>query len=244
LSGIDLELVPGTVTALVGPSGSGKSTLAKLLPRFFDVAAGAITIGGVDVREIPTEELYRLVSFVFQDVQLLNASIADNIRLADPSADFAAVRRAARAAAIDDRIMQLPRGYDTVVGVDARLSGGEEQRISIARALLADTPIVVLDEATAFADPESEALIQDALSALAVGRTVLVVAHRLYSIVQADRIVVVEHGRVVESGTHAELSAAGGRYARLWTAQELATPPSMAECSNVTPIVRTRRASQ
>ncbi len=222
LSDIDLVLEPGTVTALVGTSGSGKTTLAKLLPRFLDPTAGTVAIGGVDLRDIAPDQLYRLVSFVLQDVQLLDASVRDNIRLADPGAGEETVRRAARAAAIDERIDALPHGYDSVVGRDVRFSGGEAQRLSIARAILADTPIVVLDEATAHADAESAALIQEALSELAAGRTVLVIAHRLASVVGADRIVVLEQGRMVEQGTHEDLLDADGRYARLWRLQDQA----------------------
>ncbi len=220
VDGVSLELAPGTVTALVGRSGSGKTTLATLLPRFVDPDAGEIRIGGVDLRELSTDRLYRLVSFVFQDVQLLRASVRDNIALARPEATEADVYAAARAAQIHDRITELPRGYDSVVGQDARLSGGEAQRVSIARALLADTPILVLDEATAFADPESEAAIQDALSELAAGRTLLVIAHRLSTITDVDQILVLDAGRVVERGRHPELVAAGGHYARAWAAHE------------------------
>ncbi|GAA5039998.1 ATP-binding cassette subfamily B protein [Thermocatellispora tengchongensis] len=220
LSGVDLDLAPGTVTALVGPSGAGKSTLAKLVARFFDVTEGSITIGGVDVRRIDPAALYRTVGFVFQEVALLRGTVADNIRLARPDAPLEEVERAARAAQIHDRIQALPRGYDSEVGVDAEFSGGEAQRISIARALLADTPVLVLDEATAYADPHSEARIQQALSAVAAGRTLLVIAHRLATVREADQIVVLDSGRVVEKGRHAELLARGGRYARMWRAQE------------------------
>lgn len=216
LRGVDLELAPGTMTALVGPSGSGKSTLAKLLPRFYDVDSGRITIGGKDIRDIPSAELYRTVGFVFQDVRLIRGTIADNLRLARPEADVAELERAARAARIHDRITALPRGYDSEIGVDVVLSGGEAQRLSIARTLLADTPILVLDEATAFADPESEAAVQDALAELVAGRTVLVIAHRLHTITGVDRILVLENGTLVEQGDHAGLHAAGGLYQRLW----------------------------
>lgn len=216
LDHVGLRLAPGTVTALVGPSGSGKSTLATLLPRFHDVAAGRVTVGGVDVREVDERELYRRVGFVLQDVQLLRLSVADNIRIARPTATLDEVRAAARAAQVDARILALPRGYDSVVGEDAQLSGGEAQRVSIARAILADPPILVLDEATAFADPESESAIQEALSHLTGGRTLLVIAHRLASVVHADQIAVLDRGRLVELGTHDELVAADRAYARMW----------------------------
>jgi ATP-binding cassette, subfamily B, bacterial IrtA/YbtP len=221
LKDIDMDLEPGTVTALVGPSGSGKSTLASLLPRFHDVTAGTVTIGAADIRQVPAADLYRHVGFVLQDVRLLRATVADNVRLGRPEATDEEMEQAARAAQIHDRITALPKGYAAVVGTDVVFSGGEAQRLSIARALLADTPIVVLDEATAFADPRSESLIQEALSTLAAGRTLLVIAHRLATIRSADRIVVLDGGRIVEQGRHDELLAAAGRYARMWHAQGL-----------------------
>jgi ATP-binding cassette subfamily B protein IrtA len=220
LAGIDLELAPGTVTALVGPSGSGKSTLATLLPRFGDVTGGSISIGGVDIRELALEDLYRRVAVVFQDVRLTQDTVADNIRMARPDADMSDVHAAARAACVHDVIEALPRGYDSVIGEDARLSGGQAQRVSIARALLADTPVIVLDEAAAFADPQSEAAVQDALSELTRGKIVLLIAHRLSTVVDADQIAVIEDGQIIERGRHADLVAEGGRYARMWHAHE------------------------
>lgn len=219
---VDLVLEPGTLTALVGPSGSGKSTLAGLLPRFWDVRAGRIMIGGVDIRDMEATALYSRVSFVFQHVQLLRMSLAENIALGKPDASEGEIEAAARAAQIHDRLLELPRGYASVPGEDAHLSGGEAQRVAIARAILADAPILVLDEATAFADPEAEAAIQTALSRLICGRTLLVIAHRLETITQADQICVMEDGRLVERDRHAALLSAGGLYARLWAASEAA----------------------
>lgn len=215
---IDLTLEPGTVTALVGPSGSGKSTLARLLLRFADPDSGRVTIGGADLRDIPASSRCGLVGFVFQDAQLLQAPLRDNIRLARPEAAPGEVEAAARAANIHEVIMALPRGYDAVAGEDARLSGGEAQRVAIARAILADAPVLVLDEATAHADPACEASIQRGLSALARSRTLLVIAHRLETITGADQIAVLVDGNIVERGTHEELLRRGGPYARMWAA--------------------------
>ncbi|MFB7253407.1 MFS transporter [Streptomyces nojiriensis] len=223
LRGVSLVLEPGTTTALVGPSGSGKSTLVQLLPRFFDPTHGSVALGGVDLRELGSRELYRKVSFVFQDVRLLRASVADNIALAVPHAGLDDVVRAARLANVHDRILELPRGYRSVIGEDAGLSGGEAQRIALARALLADTPVLVLDEATAFADPQTERAVRRALTTRGGDRTVLVVAHRLETIADADTVVMLDDGAVVECGEPAALLAQRGRFAAFWQARRSAT---------------------
>lgn len=220
LRGIDLALEPGTVTAIVGPSGSGKSTLVQLLPRFFDPTRGSITLGGVDLRELSSHDLYRMVSFVFQDVRLLRASVAENIALAVPRADFESVVRAARMANIHDRILELPRGYDTVLGQEAGLSGGERQRIALARALLADAPVLVLDEATAFADPQTEQAVRHALAATESDRTILVIAHRLETVVDADTVVLLDDGSILEQGRPADLLTQNGKFAAFWQSKE------------------------
>ncbi len=215
---VSAVLRPGTVTALVGPSGSGKSTLAALVARFHDVDSGAIRLDGDDLRTLDADELYRRVGFVLQDVALVRGTVAENIALARPDASREQIESAARDAQIHDRVLRLPQGYDTVLGDEVALSGGEKQRLTIARALLADTPVLVLDEATAFADPESEYLVQAALDRLTADRTVLVIAHRLHTIAGADTILVLDAGAVVEAGTHDELLALDGRYRSLWLA--------------------------
>ncbi|RLL71959.1 ABC transporter ATP-binding protein [Paenirhodobacter hankyongi] len=209
-----------SLTALVGPSGCGKTTLTRLLLRHFDPQQGAVTIGGVDLRQIPAERLNSLVSVVFQDVYLFNDTVEANIRMGRPEATEAEVRAAAQAAQCLGFIERLPQGWQTPLGeIGGRLSGGERQRISIARALLKDAPIVVLDEPTAALDTESELAVQRALDALVARKTVIVIAHRLSTIVGADQILVIEDGALAQAGRHEALLAAGGRYARMWAAQ-------------------------
>jgi len=211
----------GEITALVGPSGSGKSTIAKLAARFWDVSEGRILVGGYDIKEIEPETLLKYYSIVFQDVVLFNASIMDNIRIGKRNATDEEVVRAAKLAQCDEFVSKLPEGYNTIVGENGvTLSGGERQRISIARALLKDAPIVILDEATASLDVENETKIQTAISELVRNKTVLVIAHRLRTVAEADKIVVLEEGAIVEEGTHDELLSKKGTYSKMWNIQQ------------------------
>lgn len=216
---LSLTCPPGTVTALVGPSGGGKSTLARLIARFWDVDSGTVLVNGRDVRDQPSRELLSSMSLVFQDVMLSTDTIRANIALGNADATNHEIEEAAKAACIHDRIMQLPDGYDTIIGEGAHLSGGEAQRLTIARAFLAASPILILDEATAQADSHSERLIQQAISNLAQKRTVIVIAHRLSTIQGVDQIAVIDAGRLVDLGTHDELLTRDGPYARLWRNQ-------------------------
>ena len=223
LSRVSFTALPGTSTALVGPSGAGKSTVARLLPRFWDIDKGAITIGGVDIREMTNEALMNTVTFVFQDTYLFHDTLANNIKMAKPDATDEEVVEAAKAAQIHEFIMALPEGYDTHAGDRGdRLSGGQRQRITIARAILRNAPIVVLDEATAFADPESEEEIIKAISYLTRDKTVITIAHRLFSITHVDQILVFDKGEIVERGRHDELLTNKGVYAGLWSNYETA----------------------
>ena len=217
LSHVSFTVEPGQTIALVGPSGGGKTTAASLIPRFWDASSGSVRVGGADVKEIDPHVLMDQVAFVFQSSRLFKASILENVRAARPDASRDEVRCALTAAQCQDIIEKLPDGMDTVIGTEGTyLSGGEQQRIALARAILKDAPIVVLDEATAFADPENEVLIQKAFAALTKGRTVIMIAHRLSTVVGADRIIVLDKGRIAGQGTHGELVAAGGLYARMW----------------------------
>ncbi|MBQ6359449.1 MAG: ATP-binding cassette domain-containing protein, partial [Clostridia bacterium] len=208
---------PGETVALVGPSGGGKTTAASLIPRFWDVSSGAVLVGGVDVKDMDPRVLMDKVAFVFQNTRLFKTSILENVRAARPGATREEVLNALHAAQCDDILNKLPHGIDTLIGSEGTyLSGGEQQRVALARAILKDAPIIVLDEATAFADPENEVLIQKALKTLTEGRTVIMIAHRLSTVVGADRIVVLDNGRIVEEGAHEELSRGGGLYERMW----------------------------
>lgn len=209
----------GEITALVGPSGSGKSTIANLIPRFWDVSSGKILIGGVDIRKIASHRLLKIVSFVFQDTFLFNDTIYANIAAGNEQASLSDIMQAARAAQCDEFIQKLPEGYETVIGEHGTsLSKGEAQRICIARAILRNSPILVLDEATAFADPENEYKIQQALQKLIRSKTVIVIAHRLSSIMSAHQILVFKEGYLVQRGKHDELHVAPGVYKNMWEA--------------------------
>ena len=219
LHDVSLTIPAGSMTAFVGPSGSGKSTIAKLIAGFWDVTSGSITLGGQDLKRVPLKQLYDQVAFVSQDNYLFDESIRENIRMGRPAATDAEVEAVAKAAGCDAFIRGLERGYDTVVGGGgAHLSGGERQRIAIARAMLKDAPIVVLDEATAYIDPENEAVVQQAVGKLVAGKTVLVIAHRLSTITGADQIVVVNGGRIQDAGTHEELLKNCPLYQEMWRA--------------------------
>ena len=217
IKGVSLKIQPGQMVAFVGPSGGGKSTLANLVCRFFDVQSGSVRVGGADVRDIPKEELMDTISFVFQNSRLLKGSILDNVRLGRAQATEAEVLAALKAAQCMDIVEKFPEGIHTVIGTKGvYLSGGEQQRIAIARAMLKNAPILLLDEATAFADPDNEAKVQAAFAQLAKGETVLMIAHRLSTVANADCIYVVQDGQIVESGTKDELCAQNGLFARMW----------------------------
>ncbi len=221
LDGVDFTAKTGEITALVGPSGSGKSTISKLAARFWDTDGGTVSVGGVDVKALDPEYLMQHFAFVFQEVILFNDTIENNIRIGKPNASEKEIKSAAKAACCDEFIERLPDGYKTMLGENgATLSGGERQRISIARALLKDAPIVILDEATASLDPENEVFVQQAINQLVVGKTVLVIAHRLRTVLHADHIVVLEQGKVVEQGKGEELLARSGLFSKMYHTQQ------------------------
>ena len=219
LEGIDFSIPAGKFVALVGPSGAGKSTLARLIPRFWDVDAGCISLGETGIKKIKIDDLMDRFGLVFQNVHLFNDTVLANLRIGRPGASEAEIKQAARTAQSHDFIMDLPMGYDTVIGEKGtRISGGEKQRLSIARALLKDAPILILDEATAFIDPENEALVQDAINKLILNKTLIVIAHRISTIISADEILLLDKGRVTASGTHEQLLSKSQLYKNMWEA--------------------------
>jgi ATP-binding cassette subfamily B protein len=233
IKNMSAKIKQGEITALVGPSGSGKSTVSRLAARFWDADSGKITIGGVDVKEFDPEHLMGFMSFVFQDVILFNDTVMNNIRIGKSGATDEEVYEAAKAAHCDEFIAKIPGGYEAMLGENgATLSGGERQRISIARALLKDAPIVLLDEATASLDPENEASIQQAISALIAGKTVLVIAHRLRTITEAGNIIVLSDGRIAQQGKHEELMKQGGLYKKLFSLQQESMGWSVKKAAN------------
>ena len=219
LNGVSLDIKAGMRTALVGPSGSGKSTIAKLIASYWDVSSGRITIGGIDVKTLPPEQVMDLIGYVSQDNFLFNVSVRENIRMGRPDATDEDVEAVAKAAGCHDFIMSLAHGYDTIVGgAGGHLSGGERQRVAIARAMMKNAPIVILDEATSYTDPENEAILQESIGRLTRGKTLIVIAHRLSTITEADQIAVVDDGRIVAVGKHAELLQRCPLYAQMWAA--------------------------
>jgi len=221
-----LRLQPGEVVAIVGPSGAGKTTLVSLLPRFWDVTEGRILIDGTDIRRLTLADLRGMIGVVPQEPALFGGTVRENIAYARPDAPESEIEAAAKAAHAAEFVERLPARYDTIVGErGVKLSGGQRQRIAIARAILKDPAVLILDEATSSLDTESERLVEDALGRLLVGRTTLIIAHRLSTVRRADRLVVLDHGRIVEEGTHADLLAEGGLYARLYQQQFRDDPP-------------------
>ena len=217
LSHVSFKAEPGQTIALVGPSGGGKTTAASLIPRFWDAGLGEVLVGGVNVKEMDPHELMDQIAFVFQNSRLFKTSIYENVRSSRPDATREEVLAALISAQCKDILEKLPQGMDTVIGTEGTyLSGGEQQRIALARAILKDAPIVVLDEATAFADPENEALIQKGFTKLMKGRTVIMIAHRLSTVVGADKIIVLNEGKIAEQGRHEDLVKTDGLYAKMW----------------------------
>ena len=230
LNGVTLNIRQGTTTALVGPSGSGKSTIAKLIASYWDAGGGSITIGGVDVKNLPPEQVMDLIGYVSQDNFLFNVSVRENIRMGRPEATDDEVEAVAKASGCHEFIMGLDHGYDTVVGgAGGHLSGGERQRVAIARAMMKNAPIVILDEATSYTDPENEAVLQEAIGRLTRGKTLIVIAHRLSTIIGADQIAVVEQGNILDAGTHEELLQRCPLYAQMWAAHTQAKDADMRE---------------